>query len=58
MRGNTDFSANVIDTVTTVDDPYLQTFQRAIDAGVPLVMVALATYTRIDPRHLAVFSRS
>jgi beta-N-acetylhexosaminidase len=56
VRGNTDFSANVIDTVTTVDDPYLQTFQRVIDAGVPLVMVALATYTRIDPRHLAVFS--
>jgi len=56
VRGNTDFSADVIDTVTTVDDPYLQTFQRAIDAGVPLVMVALATYTRIDPRHLAVFS--
>jgi beta-N-acetylhexosaminidase len=56
VRGNTDFSANVIDTVTTIDDPYLQTFQRAIDAGVPLVMVALATYTRIDPRHLAVFS--
>ena len=56
VRGNTDFSANVVDTVTTIDDPYLQTFQRAIDAGVPLVMVALATYTRIDPRHLAVFS--
>ena len=56
VRGNTDFSADVVDTVTTPDDPYLQTFQRAIDAGVPLVMVALATYTRIDPRHLAVFS--
>jgi beta-N-acetylhexosaminidase len=56
VRGNTDFSADVIDTVTTPHDPYLQTFQRAIDAGVPLVMVALATYTRIDPRHLAVFS--
>lgn len=56
VRGNTDFSANVIDTVTTIDDPYLRTFQAAIDAGVPFVMVALATYTRIDPRHLAVFS--
>ena len=56
VQGNTDFTADVIDTVTTPDDPYLQTFQRAIDAGVPLVMVALATYTRIDPRHLAVFS--
>ena len=56
VQGNTDFSAGVVDTVTTPDDPYLQTFQRAIDANVPLVMVALATYTRIDPRHLAVFS--
>ena len=56
VQGNTDFSAGVIDTVTTIDDPYLQTFQAAIDAGVPFVMVALATYTRIDPRHLAVFS--
>jgi beta-N-acetylhexosaminidase len=56
VRGNTDFSADVVDTVTTPADPYLRTFQAAIDAGVPLVMVALATYTRIDPHHLAVFS--
>ena len=56
VRGNTDFSADVVDTVTTPDDPFLRTFQAAIDAGVPLVMVALATYTRIDPHHLAVFS--
>jgi beta-N-acetylhexosaminidase len=56
VRGNTDFSADVVDTVTTSGDPYLQTFQAAIGAGVPLVMVALATYTRIDPHHLAVFS--
>jgi beta-N-acetylhexosaminidase len=56
VRGNTDFSADVVDTVTTPDDPYLRTFQAAIGAGVPVVMVALATYTRIDPHHLAVFS--
>jgi beta-N-acetylhexosaminidase len=56
VRGNTDFSADVVDTVTTPGDPYLRTFQAAIGSGVPLVMVALATYTRIDPRHLAVFS--
>jgi beta-N-acetylhexosaminidase len=56
VRGNTDFSAGVVDTVTTPDDPYLRTFQAAIGARVPLVMVALATYTRIDPHHLAVFS--
>jgi beta-N-acetylhexosaminidase len=56
VEGNTDFTADVVDDVTTSDDPYLQTFQDAIDAGAPFVMVALATYTRIDPDHQAVFS--
>ena len=56
VRGNTDFTANVVDTVTTAGDPYLSTYQAAIDAGVPFVMVALATYTRIDPGHIAAFS--
>jgi beta-N-acetylhexosaminidase len=54
--GNTDYTAGVVDTATTTDDPYLTSFQAAIKAGVPFVMVALATYTRIDPRHLAAFS--
>ena len=56
VEGNTDFTAAVTDTVTTSTDPYLQPFQRAIDSGVPVVMVSLATYERIDPDHLAVFS--
>jgi beta-N-acetylhexosaminidase len=56
VAGNTDFTANVVDTVTTSDDPYLQTFRRAVEAGVPFVMVALASYTRIDSQRLAVFS--
>jgi beta-N-acetylhexosaminidase len=56
VTGNTDFTSSVVDTVTTATDPYLQTYQAAINAGVPLVMVALATYTRIDARELAVFS--
>jgi len=56
VLGNTDFTAGVVDTVTSADSPYLQSFQAAIDAGVPFVMVALATYTRIDPDHLAAFS--
>jgi beta-N-acetylhexosaminidase len=56
VKGNTDFTANVVDNVTTADDPYLDSFRAAIDAGVPIVMVALATYTRIDPSRLAVFS--
>ena len=56
VEGNTDETADVVDTVTTKDDPYLQSFTAAIDAGVPFVMVALATYTKIDPDHLAAFS--
>ena len=56
VTGNTDFTADVVDNVTTADDPYLNSFRAAIGAGVPMVMVALATYTRIDPSQLAVFS--
>ena len=55
-RGNTDFTSGVVDTTTTPDDPYLGSFQAAIDAGVPFVMIALASYLRIDPTHLAAFS--
>jgi len=54
--GNTDFTAHVVDRVTTTTDPFLGSFEAAIRAGVPFVMVSLATYTRIDPEHLAVFS--
>jgi beta-N-acetylhexosaminidase len=54
--GNTDFTSNVVDSVTTATDPYLDSYRDAINAGVPYVMVAEATYTEIDPSHLAVFS--
>jgi beta-N-acetylhexosaminidase len=54
--GNTDFTSDVVDTVTTADDPYLGSFRAVVNAGVPYVMVAEATYTQIDPSHLAVFS--
>jgi beta-N-acetylhexosaminidase len=56
VRGNTDFTANVTDTMTTTSSPSIASFQAAIAAGVPMVMIALATYTQIDPDHLAVFS--
>jgi beta-N-acetylhexosaminidase len=56
VSGNTDFTSGVVDSVTTASDPYLDTYRYAIDAGVPFVMVAEATYTRIDPSNLAVFS--
>jgi beta-N-acetylhexosaminidase len=56
VAANTDFTANAVDRITTSNDPYLAPFSRAIDAGVDLVMVSTATYTNIDPQHLAVFS--
>lgn len=56
VAGNTDFTSNVVDNVTTASDQDLNSFRTAIGAGVPMVMVALATYTKIDPSELAVFS--
>ncbi len=56
VTANTDTSTNVIDSVTTSSDPYLDPFGAGVAAGVPLVMVSLATYTRIDPDHIAAFS--
>ena len=56
VTGNTDFTADVVDNVTTPNDPDLGSFRAAVVAGVPFVMVALATYTLIDPTQLAVFS--
>lgn len=56
VAGNTDFTSEVVDTTTGPKSPYLKSFQAAIKAGAPFVMVALATYTRIDPHHLAAFS--
>jgi len=56
VQGNTDNVSDVIDDVTTVDDVLASSFARAAQGGVPFVMVALATYEKIDPDHLAVFS--
>jgi beta-N-acetylhexosaminidase len=56
VTGNTDFTAAVVDDATTANDPYLAPFRDAIAAGIPMVMVALAKYQKIDPAELAVFS--
>jgi len=56
VTGNTDFTAAVVDDVTTPTDPYLAPFHDAVSAGIPMVMVALAKYQKIDPSELAVFS--
>ncbi|MFH9983583.1 glycoside hydrolase family 3 N-terminal domain-containing protein [Streptomyces sp. NPDC017179] len=54
--GNTDVTANVVDSVTTANSAGLEPFRAGIRAGSPFVMVSSATYTKIDPRHLAAFS--
>ena len=56
VTGNTDVTAAVVDDATTTADALLAPFRDAVSAGVPFVMVALATYTKIDPQRLAVFS--
>ena len=58
VEGNTDFTSQVVDTVTTSDDSYLKPFARAATVHVPFVMVSLATYDRMDPDHLAAFSKT
>ncbi|MGW3149724.1 glycoside hydrolase family 3 N-terminal domain-containing protein [Streptomyces sp. NPDC001177] len=56
VRGNTDTTANVVDSVTTSKSSSIIPFSSGIKAGAPFVMVSLATYSRIDPKHQAVFS--
>jgi beta-N-acetylhexosaminidase len=55
VTGNTDYTP-ATDSATTIDDPYLQSFKQGIDSGADFVMVAIATFTRIDSSHLAAFS--
>lgn len=56
VTGNTDFTANVVDTATTPNDPDLAAYRYAVEAGVPFMMIATATYQQIAPSHLAAFS--
>lgn len=56
VAANTDRAAGVVDSVTTANDAYLDSFRAGIAAGAPLVMVSLATYTQIDPNRIAAFS--
>ncbi|MFP5416113.1 MAG: glycoside hydrolase family 3 N-terminal domain-containing protein [Actinomycetes bacterium] len=56
VTGNTDFTARVVDDVTTADDPALAPYRAAIEAGAETVMVGTAWYTEIDPSAPAAFS--
>jgi beta-N-acetylhexosaminidase len=46
----------VTDRVTRRGDAYLRPFETAIDAGVPVVMMSTAYYSRMDRRNPAAFS--
>jgi beta-N-acetylhexosaminidase len=56
VRGNTDFSSGVVDSVTVRGDAYLQPFADGIKAGASMVMISTVTYTKIDPKNRAIFS--
>ncbi|WP_281369563.1 glycoside hydrolase family 3 N-terminal domain-containing protein [Paeniglutamicibacter cryotolerans] len=56
VTANTDTTADVLDTVTTRNDQYLQPFAANIEAGNGWVMVSNARYERIDPENIAPFS--
>jgi beta-N-acetylhexosaminidase len=57
VTGNTDFTTEgVADTETTAGDPSFVAYEEALRAGPAMVMVALATYTRLDPDRPAAFS--
>jgi len=54
--GDTDTTADVVDTLTTRDDPFLEPFAAGIQAGADFVMISLAIYQQIDPANQAAFS--
>ncbi|MFD8999558.1 glycoside hydrolase family 3 N-terminal domain-containing protein [Streptomyces sp. NPDC059582] len=56
VRGNTDTTANVVDSVTTTRSASITPFSSGIKAGAPFVMISLAKYSKIDSKHQAVFS--
>ncbi|MFF4214485.1 glycoside hydrolase family 3 N-terminal domain-containing protein [Streptomyces sp. NPDC001796] len=56
VLGNTDTTANVVDSVTTASSASLTPFRNGIRSGSPFVMVSLAKYTKIDSTHVAAFS--
>lgn len=56
VRGNTDFTARVVDRTTTRHDPYLKPFAAGVEAGTDMVMMSSAYYSKIDGKRRAAFS--
>ena len=56
VHANTDTTSGVTDTVTRRHDPYFAPFQEAVRAGLPVMMMSTAYYSRLDPKRPAAFS--
>ncbi|HEY5980611.1 MAG TPA: glycoside hydrolase family 3 N-terminal domain-containing protein [Microlunatus sp.] len=56
VRGNTDFTAEVVDRTTTRRDAYLAPFAAGIGARADMVMISSAYYAEIDASRRAAFS--
>jgi beta-N-acetylhexosaminidase len=56
VRANTDTSTQAVDSVATVNDPFLRPFAAGIRAGTGAVMVSSARYPKLDSKSIAVFS--
>lgn len=56
VRGNTDLVTRVVDSTTTRHDKDLAGFRSAVEAGVDMVMVSSAYYSKIDPGRRAAYS--
>jgi beta-N-acetylhexosaminidase len=56
VHANTDTSTDAVDSLTTVDDPFLEPFAAAIRAGTAAVMISLAKYPKLDPNSVAALS--
>ena len=56
VRGNTDLTAEVVDTSTTRHDRDLKPFAAGVEAGTDMVMMSSAYYAEIDASRRAAFS--
>jgi beta-N-acetylhexosaminidase len=56
VTGNTDYAADVVDTVVGADSPDVNVYRTLLGEGPAAVMMATAVYQRIDPSMPAAFS--
>lgn len=56
VTGNTDYSADVVDTEVSADSPDVAVYRALLAQGPAIVMMSTAVYERIDPDAPAAFS--